>query len=77
MTEIELDALAERIRQSADRVAFTVKEAADAIGVSVPTMHNYLHTTGFPAYKIGGKVFVDAAGLRKWSAQNAADRVGL
>lgn len=64
-------------QQDDGRVAYTVKEAADAIGVSVPTIRNMMHSADFPAYKIGQKVFIDAAGFRAWSAQNAANRVGL
>lgn len=59
------------------RVAYSVKEAAEAIGVSIPTMHKLLHTETFPAYKIGQRVFIDAAGFREWSAANAAERVGM
>lgn len=77
MTNRELNDIVEQIRQSCDRVAYTVKEAADAIGVSVPKMYDIMHTADFPAYKIGQKVFIDAAGFRAWSAQNASSRVGM
>lgn len=59
------------------RVAYTVREAANALGVSEPKMRDIMHTADFPAYKIGEKIFIDAVGLREWSAQNAANRVGL
>lgn len=76
MTNQELHQIIAELRKSSDRVAYSVTEAAAAIGVSRPTMYNLIATENFPAYKIGGKVYVDAEGLREWSAQNAAARVG-
>lgn len=76
MTSQELNQIIEAIRKTSDRVALSVTEAAAAIGVSRPTMYNLIATEDFPSYKIGGKVYVDADGLREWSARNAAARVG-
>lgn len=76
MTNQELHQIIAELRKSSDRVAYSVTEAAAAIGVSRPTMYNLIATENFPSYKIGGKVYVDAEGLREWSAQNAAARVG-
>lgn len=76
MTNQELHQIIAELRKSSDRVAYSVTEAAAAIGVSRPTMYNLIATEDFPSYKIGGKVYVDADGLREWSARNAAARVG-
>lgn len=76
MTELELMQLADELKKSCSKVAYTVKEAAEALGVGRNTMFNYINTEGFPAYKLGGKTFIDAQGLREWSAKNAAARVG-
>lgn len=76
MTSQELNQIIEAIRKTSDRVALSVTEAAAAIGVSRPTMYNLIATENFPSYKIGGRVYVDVEGFRKWSAQNAAARVG-
>lgn len=76
MTNQELHQIIAELRKSSDRVAYSVTEAAAAIGVSRPTMYNLIATEDFPSYKICGKVYVDADGLREWSARNAAARVG-
>lgn len=76
MTELELLAIADELKKSCNKVAYSVTEAAEAIGVSAPTLYNLIHTEGFPSYKVGGKVFIDAQGLREWSARNAAERAG-
>lgn len=57
-------------------VAYSVKKAAEVLCVSVPTLYELVHAEGFPSYKVGGKLFIDAQGLREWSARNAAERVG-
>lgn len=57
-----------------ERVAYSVEEAAEAIGVSRQTMYGYINRADFPVFRIGGRVFVDVAGLRKWSARMAEKR---
>ncbi len=59
-----------------DRIAYSAKEAAEALGVGRSTMYEYINMEGFPAYKLGGKIYIDVQGLREWSARNAAERVG-
>lgn len=76
MTELELQQVADELKKSCSKVAYSVKEAAEALGIGRSTMFEYIHMDGFPAYKLGGKTFIDAQGLREWSAQNAAARVG-
>lgn len=76
MTPEELDALTEEIHKAAGKVTYSVAEAAEAMGVSRPTMQNLINTAGFPAYKVGQRIFVDAAGLREWSARMARERAG-
>lgn len=76
MTNQELHQIIAELRKSSDRVAYSVTEAAAAIGVSRPTMQNLINTAGFPAYKVGQRIFVDAAGLREWSARMACERAG-
>lgn len=77
MTAIEIEQVAAELNKSRNKVAFTVKEAAASLGVSTPTLYKLMHMGSFPAYKIGGKVFVDVQGLREWSAGHAALREGL
>lgn len=77
MTELELQKIADEMKKSCCKVAFSVKEAAEAISVSVPTMYTLVYTEGFPSYRVGNRLFIDAQGLREWSAQNAAARAGV
>ncbi len=72
MTSQELNQILDALRKSSDRIAYSVAEAAEALGVSRPTMYNLAASEDFPSYKIGGKVYIDAQGLRDWSARNAA-----
>ena len=43
------------------KIAYTLNEAAEAIGVSVPTMQKFVHMKGFPA-------------LQRWMEERAAGR---
>lgn len=76
MTVFELEQVAAELNKSRNKVAFSVREAAEALGVGRSTMFEYINMEGFPAYKLGGKTFIDVQGLRDWSARNAAERVG-
>lgn len=63
-------------KRRVERVAYNVTEAAAALGVSRATMYNYINRADFPAYRLGGRTYIDAAGLREWSARLAAARTG-
>lgn len=63
--------------KAVERVAYSVAEAAEALGTSRGTMYNYINREDFPAFRVGGRTYVDAAGLREWSARLAAERTGF
>lgn len=63
-------------KRTIERVAYSVTEAAAALGVGRSTMYNYINRADFPAFRLGGRTYVDAAGLREWSARMARDRAG-
>lgn len=63
-------------KRTVERVAYNVTEAAEALGVSTPTMYTYINRADFPAYRLGKRVFIDIAGLREWSARLAQTRAG-
>ena len=48
------------------RAAYTVKEAAQALGMSHQTIYNLIHADDFPAVKIGGRTLVPVAALDDW-----------
>ena len=59
-----------------EKIAYSVTEAAEAIGVGRSTMYEYINRADFPAFKVGGRVYVDVAGLREWSSRMAQTRAG-
>ena len=50
-------------------IAVSVPEAARLLGVSKPTIYQYIHSEGFPAFKLGGRTLVSVDGLREWVAK--------
>ena len=48
------------------RAAYSVKEAAQALGMSRQTIYNLIHADDFPAVKIGGRTLVPVAALDDW-----------
>lgn len=55
-------------KQTNDRLAYSVAEAAEVLGISRPTLYTLLHRSDFPAFRIGGRVLVSVDGLRLWVA---------
>ena len=53
------------------KMAFNVTEAAKAIGVSRPTMHQLCRLDGFPAARVGGRIIIPVDKLKKWLEQQA------
>lgn len=52
-----------------NRAAYSVKEAAQALGLSHQTIYTLIHSNDFPAIKIGGRTLVPVAALDKWLEQ--------
>lgn len=53
----------------ADRLeplAISAPEAARLLGVSKPTIYQYINRDGFPSFKLGGRTLVSVEGLREW-----------
>ena len=51
----------------ADRLeplAISAPEAARLLGVSKPTIDQYINREGFPSFKLGGRTLVSVEGLR-------------
>lgn len=51
-----------------EKLAYSVVEVAQVLGISRPKVYDLLHRDDFPAFKIGGRVLVSVEGLRKWVA---------
>lgn len=49
-----------------DRVALSVTEAAELLGVSRPTMYQLIRQEGFPSFRIGARRLISRSGLEEW-----------
>ena len=53
------------------RLCLKPKEAAVAVGVSLPTMYQWCATEGFPAIRSGRGIVIPVSGLVRWLDQQA------
>ena len=49
-----------------EKLAFTVKEAAEAVGVSRPTIYEWMKIEGFPVARVGGCVRIPVRAFERW-----------
>jgi DNA binding domain, excisionase family len=47
-------------------LAVSAPEAARLLGVSKPTVYQYIHRDDFPAFKLGNRTLVSVDGLKEW-----------
>lgn len=52
--------------ESIDRVALTVPEVAQALGIGLSSAYELVHRADFPAFRIGRAVRVSRARLNDW-----------
>lgn len=52
-------------------LAVSAAEAARLLGVSRPTLYQYIGQDDFPSFKMGGRVLVSVAGLQEWIDRRA------
>lgn len=55
-----------------DKLAYSLTETAQVLGVSRPTVYALIKQPGFPVFQIGGRKLVSAEGLRDW-VKNQSD----
>lgn len=60
---------------SGNKLTLSVTEAAEIIGLSPARMYQVVHQEGFPAVRIGKRIFVSAKGLEEWIDKNTG--IGL
>lgn len=53
------------------KLAYTVDEAAQALGVSRASVYNLIHQSGFPSMKLRGRRLISAELLAEWVRQQA------
>ena len=49
-----------------DKLAYSLAETAQVLGVSRPTVYALIKQPGFPVFQIGGRKLVSVEGLRDW-----------
>ena len=49
-----------------EKLTYNSKEAAAALGVSLPTMYDIMNRKDFPCVRIGRRVLIPVDGLRAW-----------
>lgn len=50
-------------------LAVSTSEAAKLLGVSRPTLYQYINREDFPSFRLGNRVLISVAGLQKWIDQ--------
>ncbi len=55
-----------------EKVALSVSEAAELLGVSRPTVYQLLNREDFPSFRIGTRRLISRSGLEAWVAAQAA-----
>lgn len=56
-----------------EKITLSVLEAAQAVGVSRPTMLQLVHTKGFPSFRVGRKILIPRQGLIDWVERQGAE----
>lgn len=54
-----------------EKLTYSVTEAAEALGVSRPTMYELIRKEGFPSLKVGSRVLISRKRLAEWVDQQA------
>jgi len=54
------------------KLAYSVVEAAAALGVSKTTMYQIVRTEGFPVIKVGNRSIIPIESFKRWMEERAA-----
>ena len=57
--------------ENEEKLALSVHETAEILGVSVPTAYELARRADFPAFHVGRRTLVDRTGLRRWIAKQS------
>lgn len=61
--------------ENREKMALSVPETAQILGISIPTTYTLTRRADFPAFHVGRRTLVDRAGLERWvSAQTGKER---
>ena len=56
---------------TSEKTAFSIAETAARLGVSRPTVYNLINRADFPAFRVGSRWLISAAGLDEWVREQA------
>lgn len=56
---------------SLQKLAYSVDEAAQVLGVSRGTIYSLIHRADFPALKVGNRQLISREGLAEWVRKQA------
>lgn len=59
------------MNEKKERLALSVTEAAELLGLAPKTVYNLVHADGFPVFRVGSKYVVSRKGLEQWVQQQA------
>lgn len=61
--------------RTAEKMALSVSETAEILGISRPTVYQLMRRTDFPAFRVGARWLVSRDGLARWVADQAGREV--
>lgn len=56
-------------------LAVSASEAARLLGVSRPTIYQYINRQDFPSFRLGNRTLVSVDGLREWIRRQTMEEV--
>lgn len=54
-----------------DKIALSVAEAAELLGLSRPSVYRLMRCEGFPCFKLGTRTLISRSGLEEWVRRQA------
>lgn len=60
-----------------ERLALNISEAAEAAGISEPTMRQLVNLDSFPALRIGRRWVIPVASFNAWLMEQATNRTSM
>lgn len=64
------------MNEKQERLAYSVPETAEQLGVSLKTCYDLVHRADFPSLRIGHRIVVSREGLREWVRKQEQSRMG-
>lgn len=56
----------EKLKHMETKRTYSVKDLQDYLGIGRTTAYELVNSKGFPAFRIGKKILVNAEGLEEW-----------